>query len=118
MKAGAAILARMAEPQEQKLKLGNDAVTLRRGIKLMDGGQELGTGDHMHVEYGIGNTTDAMILQQGGSLKIKKMIPQIQISTSSPAISASSNSSWTLGDLSADVEKRLLAIYKMFPNKS
>ena len=81
----------------------------------MTGTQEL-RADHMIVEQHVtGNREDVVIIQESGRPKVKRLVQDLGIRTSSPAVPATSAVTNSFADLDADTEKRLLAIYRMFP---
>ena len=56
----------------------------------MHGTEEMGAGDHMIVQNLIGNEEDVVIIRKGEEFKIKRLEPQLETTTSSPAVPATS----------------------------
>jgi len=110
----AAILARMAEPIEQKLKLADAEVTLTRNVQLMDGAQQWGTADRMIIEHFLGNSDAMMIIVQDGQLRAKRLVPKIDFTVGPPPRSTTSRGYHDFADFKPEDEKRFLAIYRMF----
>jgi len=77
-------------------------------------GRGVGSGDHMTVRHVHGNEEDVIVTKDGGHLKVSRLVPQIRIQSSSPALPATSESGFALADVDAATEKRMLALYKMF----
>ena len=105
----------MDDPLAEKLTLSDGTVSLYRDAKFMHGTEEMGAGDHMIVQYVTGNEEDVVIIREGEEFKIKRLVPQLEIRTSSPAMPVNSRGGYSLANVDADTEKRLLARYKMFP---
>jgi len=108
----------MADQPAEKLKLDDGTVSLYRNVKFMHGTQELGAGDHMIVQHVTGDEEDIVVIQEGGKAKVKRLVEHLEIQTSSPAVPATGTVGHSFADVDADTEKRLLAIYKMFPEQT
>jgi hypothetical protein len=104
----------MAEPSEEKLKLADAEVTLTRNVQLKTGAQQWGTGNHMVVEHFLGNREDVMIVSQDAEIKVKRLVPKIDFTSSSPHTSTTSRAYHDFADVKPEDEKRLLAIYNKF----
>ena len=107
----------MADQPAETLKLVDGTVSLYRNVKFMHGAQELGAGDHMIVQHVTGSEEDVVVIREGRKPRVKRVVQHLEIQTSSPAVPATTTVSRSLADLDEDTEKRLLAIYKMFPSK-
>jgi hypothetical protein len=106
----------MADKPPEKLTLADGAVSLYRDTKFMAGIQEVGSGDHMIVQHHTGNEEDVVVVKIDGKDRVKRVVQQMQIQTpSSPALDSPVSFGNSLADLDAETEKRLLAIYEMFP---
>ncbi len=83
----------------------------------MHGAQEIGTGDHMIVEdRQIGNTEDVVVVKVDGEPRVKRVVQQMNIQMpSSPILDSTVTFGNSLAEVGEEAEKRLLAIYKMFP---
>jgi hypothetical protein len=105
----------MADGLAENLTLADATVSLYRDIKFMNGTKEIGSGDRMVVQYLTANEEDVVIVHEGAEPQIKRLVPQVEITTSSLAVPATSRGGFSLAAVDAETEKRLLAIYKMFP---
>ncbi len=98
-------------------KLVDGEVSLYRNVKWMDGPKEVAVGDHMIVQHITGNADDVVVLNEAGKLRVKRLVTHMVISTSSPAVPASAKFPQSFAELPDAEEKRLLAIYNLFPKK-
>jgi hypothetical protein len=106
----------MTDKAPEKLTLSDGTVLLYRDTKFMVGMQEVGSGDHMIIEHNLGNQEDVVVLKIDGKNKVKRVVRQMQVrSPSSPALDSTVTFGSSFADLDAQAEKRLLAIYNMFP---
>ena len=105
----------MTDELAEKLTLADATVSLYRDIKFMNGTKEIGGGDRMVVRYLTANEEDVVIVHEGAEPQIKRLVPQVEITTSSLTVPATSRGGFSLAAVDAETEKRLLAIYKMFP---
>jgi hypothetical protein len=69
----------------------------------------------MTVRHITGNKEDVIVTKAGGTLKLKRLVMHMDISSSTPAVHAITGFHFSLADLEEADEKRLLAIYAMFP---
>jgi hypothetical protein len=94
----------MANDPTQKLADGT-VVTITRDAKLMHTPQETSLGDRMLLQYEAGDKEDVIIIGKGGKPRVKR----IGLRLGSAALEHS------LEDVDSETERRLLAIYEMFP---
>ena len=69
----------------------------------------MSTGDRMKVEERTGAVEDVVILGAGQQRTVKKLVLQIELATG--------QCSYSLADVDADNQMRLLALYKLFGAK-
>jgi hypothetical protein len=103
----------------EKITLPDGEASLYRSVKFMEGAKEVASGDHMIVQNKqTGHSDDVVILRDGGKPKVKRLVQHMVIQTSSPALPATTGFAHTFADVDAETEKRLLALYDMFPKQA
>lgn len=81
----------------------------------MHAGKVEQTADHMIVSHLTGNQEDVLIFSDAGQLSAKRLVRKMDFPTPVSAYSpVTAIPGHDLASLSADDEKRLLAIYEMF----
>jgi hypothetical protein len=103
------------DKQAEKVKLADATVSLLRDVELKFSPTESSVGDHMTVQHVTGNKEDVIITRADGTLKIKRLVMHMDISSSTPAVPSVAAFHFSLADLAEADEKRLLTIYEMFP---
>ncbi|PYX10273.1 MAG: hypothetical protein DMG88_03190 [Acidobacteria bacterium] len=105
----------MAKQTPETLELADGTVSLYRNVMLMDGTPEFGVADRMIVQH-LGNEQDVVVMaDESGHRTVKRTVPQIQLQTS--PVGTTSGSGYSLADLDAKTQERLLVIYKLFQKK-
>jgi hypothetical protein len=108
-------IPRMSENQpEDTLKLGLGEVTLYRGGADVNGS----SGDRMTVQHFTGEIENVVIFAYAGTRRVTRIQQELRFSTSSPAVPVSMTDGATLVDIPDDDQKRLLAIYDNFKNRT
>lgn len=103
----------------EKLKLPDGTVSLQRNVQLRYSPTESGVGDHMIVQHVTGNEDNVVVTKAGGTRKVRRVVMHMDIATSStPAMPAMTGSHFSLEDVDEDDERRLLAVYDMFPKEA
>lgn len=93
--------------ESEILQLTDATVKLLRGQKFMHGKQQVAMGDRMTVQEVYGNEDDVVVIQVEGKTRVKRIAQHMTIPTGAGSVS--------LENLDAEDEKRLLAIYNLFP---
>jgi hypothetical protein len=104
----------MDKPPE-KHNLPDATVTIWRDVALKYSPTESGAGDRMLVQHVTGSSDDIVVIKLRGAPKLQRVVAQMEISSSSPAVPALAGVRFSLADLDQAEERRLLAIYNMFP---
>jgi hypothetical protein len=76
------------------------------------------TADRMVLEHTKGNEEDVLIFERDGKRRVGRVIPEMSIPPGSPAVTLSPTFPYRVGDIPADDEKRLLAIYDYLPGRT
>jgi hypothetical protein len=112
------VATRMAEKPTEKLKLADGTVSLQRDIQLKYSPTETGVGDHMIVQHVTGTEENVIIIKTAGKPRVKRLAMHMDVAPSTPAVPSLTAVSHSLEDVDQDDEKRLLAIYDMFPKQA
>ena len=106
----------MTENGAEMLKFPDGEVSLYRNTKWMDGAKEVAVGDHMTVRYITGNEDDVVVLNAAGKQTVKRLVTHMVVQTPSPGVVACTYPQ-SFDELPDDTQERLLAIYRLFPQK-
>jgi hypothetical protein len=105
----------MDRPIEERNLPTGGTVSLLRHVTLTFSPKLSSVGDRMVLHHLNGNYEDIVVTEAGGAPKLKRVVMQMELASSTPALSALTGSHYSLVDLDKADEKRLQAIYDMFP---
>jgi hypothetical protein len=107
-------MAHMSDEPDETLKLGRGEANLYRGGANVNGSP----GDRMTVQHFTGEIENVVIFAYAGTRRVTRIQQELQFLTSSPAVPVSMTDGATLVDIPDDDQKRLLAIYDNFKNRT